>query len=681
MSRVVGRNERCMVRAGASGGLTAAVHETLMRNPLTARERQRGGALRIGGCVRADETGLNARPSGLVWSILAIGRDEVETLSLNWVSRAMTSVLGGHSKVSVCSSTVLDIDGERWVASEFEMPIPRRQLAFALHSRKARYLVSRRLRNEHVVGHFEQIRNAYAAVEDYGPWLECHRTVMEQELLPPSAGPLISLVTPVYRTPPEFLETMISSVEAQTYGTWELVLVNASPEDAGVASVLASHPDARIVVVDHPKNDGIAGNTNVGIAASHGDYVAFLDHDDFLEPHALAAIVRAVADDPSVDLLYCDEDTFDGECFKIPLFKPPLNWDFLYSNNYVIHLLTVSRRALEATERSGPEVDGAQDYDLTLKAVRLPYVLYHWRQHAASTNANADAKPWAQEAGRRAIVDHLERRGIPALVYRAETDSTYRVDFALPKSAPSLTCVALGERVPCGLVEAVTGYGETHGVSTKVCCVTSDGAALARFLKDAAGDVALIVRDDVTLSQGDLETMLGYFNRPEVFSVVPRAMRQDGLAECSGCLAAPDGSIIKLGKGLPWADEAFLGRAVRPYDHLVVSDDACMVRLPLPKGWADAAAAYEHPLYALNELVVRAYEAGLLNAYCPFAEAHIEGPRSLLVGWVEPMAEDAGQFLQEHSDLLAKGDPTHNQNFDPWSAYYKLGCVDGERKG
>ena len=78
---------------------------------------------------------------------------------------------------------------------------------------------------------------------------------------------------------------------------------------------------------------------------------------------------------------------------------------------------------------------------------------------------------------------------------------------------------------------------------------------------------------------------------------------------------------------------------------------------------------------------MRAYEAGLLNAYCPFAEAHIEGPRSLLVGWVEPMAEDAGQFLQEHSDLLAKGDPTHNQNFDPWSAYYKLGCVDGERKG
>ena len=245
-----------------------------------------------------------------------------------------------------------------------------------------------------------------------------------------------------------------------------------------MASVLASHPDARIVVVDHPKNDGIAGNTNVGMAPSHGDYVAFLDHDDFLEPHALAAIVRAVADDPSVDLLYCDEDTFDGECFKIPLFKPPLNWDFLYSNNYVIHLLTVEPTGIGGNRsvRVPRSRRGPQDYDLTLKvleqgrkAVRLPYVLYHWRQHAASTNANADAKPWAQEAGRRAIVDHLERRGIPALVYRAETDSTYRVELCVAQKR-SVTDLCRAGRA-CSLRASRGGYrvwGDPWGVDKGV---------------------------------------------------------------------------------------------------------------------------------------------------------------------------------------------------------------------
>lgn len=663
-----------------SFGFLGCVGEILESAPLTNRELKVGSAVRVVSCVRSNDRDVEAKPDGFVWSVFLFERRPSGVVPQLEAAYAAASLLfGKKAKASCCAETAVDIDGTSWYVSEFELYIPRRLLSFTVRCGSARCSLPRLERNHMVERHFAHIRNAYAAVEDYAPWLERHRASMAQELQAPSTGPRISLVTPVYRTPPDFLEAMLSSVEAQTYVCWELVLVNASPDDEGVASVLAAHPDPRIVVVDHPQNDGIAGNTNVGIAAATGDYVAFLDHDDFLEPYALAAIARAVNDDPAVDLLYCDEDTYDGERFKIPLFKPPLNWDFLHSNNYVIHLLTVSRRALEATERSGPEVDGAQDYDLTLKvleqgrkAVRLPYVLYHWRQHAASTNANAGAKPWAQEAGRRAIADHLERRGIAARVTRAKTDSTYRVDFSLPEKAPALACIVLGEKLAPGLADGLREYGLQHSVPSEVLCVAPTGAALVDALRSVEADAVLVVRQDACLSKDGLERMLGYLARPEVFSVSPRVMRRDGLVESSGCLAAPDGSVIKLGKGLPWADEAFLGRAVRPYDHLVVSDDTCLVRTPLLATWLEEAATYDHPLYALNALAARAHEEGLLNVYSPFAEARLEGPRSLVVDWAEPMAEDAGRFLQNHAALLTEGDPTHNPNFDPWSAYYKL---------
>ena len=87
--------------------------------------------------------------------------------------------------------------------------------------------------------------------------------------------------------------------------------MNVSTDDAGVAGVISRYDDGRIRVVEQPINDGIVGNTNVGISAAKGDCVAFLDHDDFLEPQALTAIANEVLADPDIDLLYCDEDTFD----------------------------------------------------------------------------------------------------------------------------------------------------------------------------------------------------------------------------------------------------------------------------------------------------------------------------------------------------------------------------------
>lgn len=72
-------------------------------------------------------------------------------------------------------------------------------------------------------------------------------------------------------------------------------------------------------------------------------------HDDIVGAHILGEYVRAINEDPSIDLLYCDEDTIseDGAIRSAPMFKPEFNIDLLTSLNYVLHMLTVSRQRLQ----------------------------------------------------------------------------------------------------------------------------------------------------------------------------------------------------------------------------------------------------------------------------------------------------------------------------------------------
>ena len=208
----------------------------------------------------------------------------------------------------------------------------------------------------------------------------------------------ISIVTPTYETSKEFLKAMIRSVREQTYGHWELCIADGGSLSPAVRTILKEESlrDPRIKVVFLPANLGISGNTNAALALAGGDYVTFLDHDDTLSPFALFEVVRAVNDEPDADVLYSDEDKIDekGGRRLQPHFKPDWSPDMLRSYNYITHLAVYRRELLDKIGGLQPDFDGAQDYDLILRAteqarkiVHIPRVLYHWRMHAGSTGA------------------------------------------------------------------------------------------------------------------------------------------------------------------------------------------------------------------------------------------------------------------------------------------------------
>ena len=109
---------------------------------------------------------------------------------------------------------------------------------------------------------------------------------------------------------------------------------------------------------------------DVALASLTGDYVAFLDHNDILAPHALAMMADAINQHAEADIFYSDEDKLDpsGQRYD-PWFKPDWNPELLKGQDYVRHLGVfrtalvgglqgLGREAGEAGEWLGPAADG-----------------------------------------------------------------------------------------------------------------------------------------------------------------------------------------------------------------------------------------------------------------------------------------------------------------------------------
>lgn len=261
-----------------------------------------------------------------------------------------------------------------------------------------------------------------------------------------------SILVPAYETKEEYLRAMIDSVLGQTYGNFELILADASKSDR-VEQIINTYDDKRIIYKRLKQNSGISTNTNQALMYATGDYAGLLDHDDILTCDALyemaACIREAEKKDIELQLLYSDEDKCNGEgtSFYEPHKKEKFNLDLILSNNYICHFLVMKRQMMQELQLRSV-CDGAQDYDLVLRAVNqmlgkdkkrkkaeslpiehIPKVLYHWRCHEASTAENPESKRYAYDAGKRAVEDFLRLRGWKGKVSHLRHLGFYRIDY------------------------------------------------------------------------------------------------------------------------------------------------------------------------------------------------------------------------------------------------------------
>ncbi len=346
----------------------------------------------------------------------------------------------------------------------------------------------------------------------YGPWMDAY-----DDILSPSHDPIgrISVICPVFDTPPAFLMACIASVEAQTYQDRELILIDDRSTDDGTLEVLASvadRPGIRVVRAD--ENLGIAGATNRGVETASGEYITFLDHDDLLRPEALEWLNLGLTD---ADVVYSDEDqlTPDGDR-TYPFMKPAWSPRLLLGMNYVNHITAIRRDAVLSVGAIDDTYSGAQDHDLLLRLAEagarithIPKVLYHWRQSPRSVAGDVDVKPWALDSAMRTVAAAVERRHIDANVIDAQDAGPYRftLDF----------------RSTSGSIEIVDG---------------DSSAALNRASRESTADIIVLAHSGTTLSNADQLQLAGWLADQDVVAVGPKILNEDGSVREAGWIVS-----------------------------------------------------------------------------------------------------------------------------------------------
>lgn len=434
----------------------------------------------------------------------------------------------------------------------------------------------------------------------YEDWFLAHRpSSIELELQRASqracgVQPLFSVIVPLYHTPLEFFQEMAASVLSQTYGNFELILVNSTPQDEELRTAVERlcARDSRVRVVTLDDNLGITENTNAGIDVARGDFVSFFDHDDLLEPDLLYWYAKEIEQDERVDLLYCDEDKYEGGHYTYPFFKPDWSPLFLETNNYVCHLLTVRRELLNRLPRATKEFDGAQDHRLALlagaqarKVAHVRRILYHWRIHEQSTAANANAKPESFEAGRRAIELSLSQRGIPAHAHNiVGMPHCYHIEYDdVANRAISVVVVDDGtdaELSTC--LEALDEYVRTSCLDVVVAQRPQSWTQIATSINEAVvqtrGEFVLMLSSRVVPTDKDwARGMLSFAARPDVGVVGGRVDFADG-TKARGSIILHQGGWNYAERLLSHGSAGSRGFERLAHESLAVSGSCLMVR-------------------------------------------------------------------------------------------------------
>ncbi len=482
--------------------------------------------------------------------------------------------------------------------------------------------------------------------------------------------PKISILTPLYNTPPAYLRAFLDSFLNQTAPNGQLCLADASdPAHPEVGRIVEEYrAKNQQIVYKKIENQGIAANTNAAAALAEGEYLALADHDDVLAPHAMAEMGRAILDLRAAGqpdgFLYSDEALFEKDIRRprAAHFKPDYAPDYFLCCNYICHLAVFRRDLFEAVGGERPECDGSQDHDLFLRlieqnggAAHLPQVLYYWRVHAGSTSGGTDAKPYVAAAAKKALADHLARTGQKGEVTDGLFPSTYRVKWEI-EGEPLVSILIPSKDHTADLEKCLSSiYEKTQWKKFEVIVIENNSTepetfdyyekAPARYpglrvvkwpgkgfnfsainnfgRQNAQGEYLLLLNNDVEILNGDWLTEL---LRP--------CAHEGGAAICGAMLYYPDDTIQHAGvvtglggyaghshKYRPRGGSGYLFRAATVQDFSAVTGACLLVKTSV---YDEVGGLDEGFAVAFNDVdfCLRVREAGYRIAWTPYAELY-----------------------------------------------------------
>ena len=403
---------------------------------------------------------------------------------------------------------------------------------------------------------YPPLENPYHLEDEYSlrayrRWMEYEKAHREPEKSL-EYRPFFSVVIPVYNTVTPQLRECFASVLSQTYGDFELILVDDCSTWENVVPVLReTAADPHVRVIYRAQNGHISAATNDGIAAAKGEFIVFMDCDDVIEPDTLYRFAEKLNENPELDFIYSDEDKLseDGLIRHQPFFKPEWSPDLFMNMMYTNHLAVYRASIVKAVGGLRTAYNGSQDYDFTLRFMEkssntrvghIPRVLYHWRERKESVAFAIGSKNYAAVAARNAKEDYIRRNGVNAFLEYIDGMAQYRMVYRVTGD-PLVSIIIPSKDHPQILRQCITSIGEYTAYKNYEIVVVDNGssaenrAEIEKLIagvggkyvyqkadfnfsamcnagaKAARGDFYLFLNDDIEIFQPQwLERMLGH---------------------------------------------------------------------------------------------------------------------------------------------------------------------------
>ncbi len=193
----------------------------------------------------------------------------------------------------------------------------------------------------------------------------------------------VSIIIPVYNAE-KFIGKTIESVLNQTYKNWEILIFNDKSKDNSLKIIKKySEKDKRIKVVDSKENVGVVAARNKLIEIATGEFIAFLDADDYWKQNKLEKQIKFMLKNNA--LISCTEYTRvteDEKEINDIIIKEIITYEDMLKNNY-LGCLTVIYNANKLGKRYFKEREKNEDYVLWLEIVKETKIIFGLKENLA----------------------------------------------------------------------------------------------------------------------------------------------------------------------------------------------------------------------------------------------------------------------------------------------------------
>lgn len=473
--------------------------------------------------------------------------------------------------------------------------------------------------------------------------------------------PLFSIIMPLSQYDLELLRASLSSISAQIYEHWELIIAVPSTDKAQILGSIhdVSAGDTRIKIVYVEAGGKQLTETaillNGAVKEARGEWIIRVNPHDRLSNHSLFHFFNECTNSPDALCIYGDDDEIgvDGQR-KGHRFKPDWNPDLLTSCDYIGNSVTYRRTRLVNLGGYATGFEGSEGYELALRYLNnIPdkYIRHIHRviYHRFSEPPSESSTKIAHEAGRLALERYFNNRSI--IVEDGPGPTLYRIRYTIPASAPLVSiiiptrdkvellraCIQSIQKktdypaweiliIDNGSVEPETHeYFESIKNDTRIRVVPFQApfnySAINNYaVGRACGEVLALINNDVeVISTNWLSEMVGHALRPEIGAVGAKLLYPDGTVQHAGVILGIGGVAAHVHRFLRGDAAGYCNRAILTQNFSAVTGACLVVKR---KVYQEVGGLDENHLrVAFNDIdfCLRLVAAGYRIVFTPFA--------------------------------------------------------------